>query len=72
MGGHRSSSDRTRRRVLIAGVAFNLGLRKQVGRLDGQSIRALDHGFLVDDRTLYDAVKVEGHSVPSTKGTLSS
>ena len=26
MGVHRSSSDRTRRRVLIAGVAFNLGL----------------------------------------------
>jgi hypothetical protein len=36
-------------------LAFNLALRKQVGRLEGQAIRVLDHGFLVDDQTFYDA-----------------
>ena len=34
-------------------VAFNLTTRKQVAKLEGSSLQALDHGFLLDHQTLY-------------------
>ncbi len=36
-------------------VAFDVASGKALGQLAGESIEVLDHGFLVDSKTLYDA-----------------